>query len=109
MWGPIRHVVGHNIAAYHRNADDIRVELFCELDMMLDETLGYFEPRPWHEDRPQCPKGMAGGYLAGAMGVRLIRTVSGLSLRSRRILSVVLPQYSGKYVVKIISVCDNTV
>ena len=21
-----------------------------------DETLGYFEPRPWHEDRPQRPK-----------------------------------------------------
>ncbi len=56
VWGPIRHVVGHNIAAYHRSADDIRVELFCELDMMLDETLGYFEPRPWHEDRPQRPK-----------------------------------------------------
>ena len=56
VWGPIRHIVGHNIAAYHRNPDDIRVELYCELDLMLDETLGYFEPRPWHEDRPQRPK-----------------------------------------------------
>ncbi len=56
VWGPIRHVVGHNIAAYHRNADDIRVELFCEMDVMFDEALGYFEPRPWHEDRPQRPK-----------------------------------------------------
>ena len=30
--------------------------MYCELDMMYDETLGYFEPRPWHEDRPQRPK-----------------------------------------------------
>lgn len=56
VWGPIRHIVGHNVAAYHRNPDDIRVELFCEMDVMFDEALGYFEPRPWHEDRPQRPK-----------------------------------------------------
>jgi hypothetical protein len=23
---------------------------------MLDEKLGYFDPRPWHRDRPQVPK-----------------------------------------------------
>jgi hypothetical protein len=23
---------------------------------MHDEELGYFEPRPWHQDRPQRPK-----------------------------------------------------
>jgi catechol 2,3-dioxygenase-like lactoylglutathione lyase family enzyme len=56
VWGPGRHIVGHNVAAYHRNADNIRVELFCEMDIMKDEALGYFEPRPWHEDRPQRPK-----------------------------------------------------
>jgi catechol-2,3-dioxygenase len=56
VWGPIRHVVGHNIAAYHRNPDDQRVEIFAEMDMMRDEALGYFEPRPWHEDFPQRPK-----------------------------------------------------
>jgi catechol 2,3-dioxygenase-like lactoylglutathione lyase family enzyme len=56
VWGPGRHIVGHNVAAYHRNADNIRVELFCEMDLMKDEALGYFEPRPWHEDRPQRPK-----------------------------------------------------
>ena len=33
-----------------------RVEMFCDLDVMYDEELGYFEPRPWHEDRPQRPK-----------------------------------------------------
>lgn len=56
VWGPIRHIVGHNMAAYHRNHDDIRVEMYCDLDVMYDEALGYFEPRPWHEDRPQRPK-----------------------------------------------------
>jgi catechol-2,3-dioxygenase len=56
VWGPIRHLVGHNVAAYHRNPDDQRVEIFCEMDVMRDEELGYFEPRPWHQDFPQRPK-----------------------------------------------------
>jgi catechol-2,3-dioxygenase len=56
VWGPGRHIIGHNIAAYHRNADQVRVELFCEMDQMKDEALGYFDPRPWHQDRPQYPK-----------------------------------------------------
>ncbi len=56
VWGPIRHLVGHNIAAYHRNPDDQRVEIFAEMDIMRDEDLGYFEPRPWHQDFPQKPK-----------------------------------------------------
>jgi catechol-2,3-dioxygenase len=56
VWGPIRHLVGHNIAAYHRNPDDQRIEIFAEMDIMRDEALGYFEPRPWHQDFPQRPK-----------------------------------------------------
>jgi catechol 2,3-dioxygenase-like lactoylglutathione lyase family enzyme len=56
VWGPGRHIIGHNVAAYHRNSDDVRVELFCEMDQMKDEALGYFDPRPWHQDRPQRPK-----------------------------------------------------
>lgn len=56
VWGPGRHIVGHNIAAYHRNSDNVRVEFFCEMDQMKDEDLGYFDPRPWHQDRPQRPK-----------------------------------------------------
>ena len=56
VWGPLRHVVGHNIAAYHRNPDEIRVELYAEMDLMKDEELGYWEPRPWHEERPLRPK-----------------------------------------------------
>jgi catechol 2,3-dioxygenase-like lactoylglutathione lyase family enzyme len=56
VWGPGRHIIGHNIAIYHRNPDKVRVELFCEMDQMKDEALGYFDPRPWHQDRPQRPK-----------------------------------------------------
>jgi catechol 2,3-dioxygenase-like lactoylglutathione lyase family enzyme len=56
VWGPGRHIIGHNIAIYHRNADKVRVELFTEMDQMKDEALGYFDPRPWHQDRPQRPK-----------------------------------------------------
>jgi catechol 2,3-dioxygenase-like lactoylglutathione lyase family enzyme len=56
IWGPVRHGPGHNIATYHRDPDNHIIELFCDLDMMIDEELGYFDPRPWHRDRPQRPK-----------------------------------------------------
>ena len=55
-WGPIRHIIGHNIAIYHKNPDGLVIEFFCELDQIHDEELGFFEPRPWHQDRPQRPK-----------------------------------------------------
>src|SRR5271169_3916641 len=55
-WGPVRHGPGHNVAIYHRNADDQNVELYIELDQLKDEDLGYFDPRPWHHDTPQRPK-----------------------------------------------------
>ncbi len=56
IWGPGRHGMGHNIYTYHHNPDGQIVELFTELDRINDEALGYFEPRPWHRDRPQRPK-----------------------------------------------------
>jgi catechol 2,3-dioxygenase-like lactoylglutathione lyase family enzyme len=56
IWGPGRHGPGHNVYTYHRNPDDQIVEMFTELDKMLDESLGYFDPRPWHRDHPQAPK-----------------------------------------------------
>ncbi len=55
-WGPGRHNIGHNVACYHRNPDEVRIEFYAEMDQMKDEELGYFEPRPWHYDRPQRPK-----------------------------------------------------
>jgi catechol-2,3-dioxygenase len=56
LWGPVRHGPGHNIAIYHRNPDGHLVELFYDMDRMTDEELGYYDPRPWHRDRPQRPK-----------------------------------------------------
>ncbi len=56
VWGPGRHIIGHNVAAYHRNADNIRIEVYCEMDQMKDEALGYFDPRPWHQEFPLYPK-----------------------------------------------------
>ena len=56
FWGPGRHGPGHNIYTYHLNADGVLVEMFCEIDTMSDESLGVFDPRPWHRDHPQRPK-----------------------------------------------------
>lgn len=56
IWGPGRHGIGHNIFTYHRNADGQIVELYTDLDQMSSEDLGYFDPRPWHQDNPQKPK-----------------------------------------------------
>lgn len=56
LWGPGRHGIGHNLFAYHRSPTGLITELFAELDQMKDESLGYFEPRPWHRDNPQRPK-----------------------------------------------------
>lgn len=55
LWGPGRHGIGHNLFAYHRAPNGLITEFFAELDRM-NEDLGYFEPRPWHRDRPQKPK-----------------------------------------------------
>ena len=56
IWGPLRLGPGHNVATFHRNVDDWVVEFYAELDQMKNEELGYFDPRPWHRDRPQRPK-----------------------------------------------------
>jgi catechol 2,3-dioxygenase-like lactoylglutathione lyase family enzyme len=56
IWGPGRHGIGHNIFIYHLTPDGQIMELYAELDQMMDEELGYFDPRPWHKDKPQRPK-----------------------------------------------------
>jgi catechol 2,3-dioxygenase-like lactoylglutathione lyase family enzyme len=56
IWGPGRHGPGHNIYTYHLNPDGFTIEMFTELDVMSNEENGYFDPRPWHRDRPQRPK-----------------------------------------------------
>jgi catechol 2,3-dioxygenase-like lactoylglutathione lyase family enzyme len=56
IWGPGRHGIGHNVFTYHADPDGNLVEFFCDLDRMASEDLGYFEPRPWHDELPQRPK-----------------------------------------------------
>lgn len=56
LWGPGRHGIGHNLFTYHRSPNGLITELFAELDQMKDESLGYFDPRPWHRENPQRPK-----------------------------------------------------
>jgi catechol 2,3-dioxygenase-like lactoylglutathione lyase family enzyme len=75
VWGPGRHIIGHNIACYHRNTDNLRVELYTEMDQMKDEALGYFEPRPWHQDRPQRPKTWGPETLRNYWGVGSERNI----------------------------------
>lgn len=55
IWGPGRHRVGHNLFVFHRDPDGNIIELYAELDLMKDEALGSFEPRPWHKTNPQKP------------------------------------------------------
>ena len=66
--GGARHIIGHNIAIYHKNPDGVVIEFYCEMDQMHDEELGYFEPRPWHQDRPQRPKVWGDGTLSNWWG-----------------------------------------
>jgi len=28
-WGPLRHIIGHSIAIYHKNPDGVVIEFFC--------------------------------------------------------------------------------
>lgn len=77
VWGPLRHIVGHNVAAYHRSPDEVRVEMFCEMDLMKDEELGYWEPRPWHEEMPLRPKRWPKDTLRSAWGFGSFGTFPG--------------------------------
>jgi catechol-2,3-dioxygenase len=54
--GPGRHGLGHNLYIYHHDPDGNVVEMFADMDRMSSEELGYFDPRPHHEDFPQRPK-----------------------------------------------------
>jgi catechol 2,3-dioxygenase-like lactoylglutathione lyase family enzyme len=70
IWGPGRHIIGHNIFIYHRNPDRQIIECYTGLDQMKDEALGYFEPRPWHQDQPQRPKVWPADTLGSYWGGR---------------------------------------
>ena len=77
VWGPGRHVIGHNVATYHRNSDLVRVEIFTEMDQMKDEALGYWDPRPWHQERPLYPKAHGKETLRNYWGYGSERVIKG--------------------------------
>jgi catechol 2,3-dioxygenase-like lactoylglutathione lyase family enzyme len=77
VWGPGRHVIGHNVATYHRNADNVRVEIFTEMDQIKDEALGYFDPRPWHQEFPLYPKQHGKETLRNYWGYGSERVIQG--------------------------------
>ena len=77
VWGPGRHVIGHNVATYHRNSDLTRVEIFTEMDQMKDEELGYWDPRPWHQERPLYPKQHGKETLRNYWGYGSERVIKG--------------------------------
>jgi catechol 2,3-dioxygenase-like lactoylglutathione lyase family enzyme len=77
VWGPGRHVIGHNVATYHRNSDLTRVEIFTEMDQMKDEELGYWDPRPWHQERPLYPKTHGKETLRNYWGYGSERVIKG--------------------------------
>ena len=63
-WGPGRHGAGHNVFTYHKDPDGNTIELFTQLDTIVDEAKGYFEPRPWHNEFPQFPKSWEADVIA---------------------------------------------
>ncbi len=87
VWGPGRHVIGHNVATYHRNTDLVRVEIFTEMDQMKDEDLGYFDPRPWHQEFPLYPMTHGPETLRNYWGYGSERVIRGYQTKE-------IPQYS---------------
>lgn len=53
--GPSRHAIGHNLFIYPPGVEraDHQIVRAARPD---EKELGYFEPRPWHRDRPRRPK-----------------------------------------------------
>jgi len=48
IWGPVRHGIGANIAAYFPQTSGIVVEMYADMERIYDEAA--FEPRTWTTD-----------------------------------------------------------
>jgi catechol-2,3-dioxygenase len=59
VWGPFRHTAGHNLASYHHDPELNVIELYTEMDQYIPE-LGYFDPRPYHDQLPLRPREWSG-------------------------------------------------
>ena len=55
IWGPARHMAGHNLAGYHHDPDRVLIELYTDMDVFIPE-LNMCEARPWHEHYPMQPR-----------------------------------------------------
>jgi catechol 2,3-dioxygenase-like lactoylglutathione lyase family enzyme len=55
-WGPLRHIIGHNIAIYHKNPDGVVIEFSSARWIRCTTKNSAILSRPWHQDRPQRPK-----------------------------------------------------
>jgi catechol 2,3-dioxygenase-like lactoylglutathione lyase family enzyme len=53
LWGPVRHGVGRNIAAYFLGFDGLVVEYYADMQRIDDEA--GFEPGRWSRDDPRFP------------------------------------------------------
>ena len=74
-WGPSRHTIAHNVAAYHRDPEGRLVEFFTEMDIVNE--LGFFEPRPWHDMFPQRPQAWPDGTSSNYWGELEISAADG--------------------------------
>jgi len=64
----------------------VRVEIFTEMDQIKDEELGYFDPRPWHQEFPLYPKMHGPETLRNYWGYGSERVIQGYQTNE-------LPQY----------------
>ena len=71
VWGPGRHIIGHNVAAYHRNSDLVRVEIFTEMDQMKDEDARLFRSAAVAPGIPAAVRRCRAGDAAQLLGLRL--------------------------------------
>ena len=84
VWGPGRHIIGHNIAAYHRNADNIRVELLLRDGPDQGRGAGLFRSAAVASGPAAGAEDLAQGYAPQLLGLRLARDFPRLSLENRR-------------------------
>ena len=71
VWGPGRHIIGHNIAIYHRNADNVRVEFFCRDGPDERRVARLFRSAPVASGPAAAAEGVAAGHAAQLLGLRL--------------------------------------
>jgi hypothetical protein len=70
VWGPGRHIISHNIAIYHRNADKVRVAFFIETDQMKRRGARLFRSAPLAPGSATAPESVGTGHAQKLLGFR---------------------------------------